>query len=162
MIYTLYIYNRHGSCIYYQDWGRQVQPADWFRKRDTIWILTCSQAIHQNRFADAVNLFHIPPPHSHHVLRENEKAGFHFYKTTAYKLHFFETATNYKFVLTTDPDVPDLRDHLKSIYKNVFVEYITKNPLIDPDQDTPIHCELFNEKLNTEIKTISTLKSKDK
>jgi len=42
---------------------------------------------------------------------------------------FFETPTNIKFVMTTDPDVGDMRETLKNIYKNIYVEFVVKNPL---------------------------------
>lgn len=47
------------------------------------------------------------------------KEGFHEYRTGSYKLNYFETASGLKFVLNTDLAVGDIRDELKSIYKNV-------------------------------------------
>jgi len=83
---------------------------------------------------------------------EQEKSGFHYYKTTAYKLHFFESASNIKFAITTDPEAADLREALRNIYKNVFVEYVVKNPLYKMGDS--IKCELFVENLQKELKSL--------
>jgi hypothetical protein len=93
-------------------------------------------------------------------LRDLEKTGFHFFKTSVYKLHFFETASNNKFIITTDPDVPDLRDSLKSIHKNVFVEYVIKNPMYKLGET--IKCELFIESVQKEIRSLPAFISRPK
>ena len=66
-----------------------------------------------------------------------------------YKLHYFESATGaippecarhmpflivlcpagLKFILTTDPKAPNLLTELETIYSDLYVEYVTKNPL---------------------------------
>jgi hypothetical protein len=88
--------------------------------------------------------------------RDQEKSCVHFYKTNSYKLHYLETPTSLKFVLLSDPDTPDLRDTLRQIYRNVFVEYVIKNPLYKIGD--PIKCELFSQNLQKEIKQIASAK----
>lgn len=45
------------------------------------------------------------------------------YTTSQYKLHYYETPTNIKFVMLTDLKSPSMRIALQQIYINLFVEY---------------------------------------
>lgn len=45
------------------------------------------------------------------------------YHTSQYKLHYFETPTNIKFVMLTDLKSPSMRLALEQIYINLYVEY---------------------------------------
>jgi hypothetical protein len=45
------------------------------------------------------------------------------YRTTQYKLHFYESPTSIKFVMLTDDKAPSMRIALQQIYVNLFVEY---------------------------------------
>ena len=40
-----------------------------------------------------------------------------------YRLHYFDTPTGYRFVLTSDPRLSDLREHLSKIYSDIFVTF---------------------------------------
>lgn len=51
----------------------------------------------------------------------------------------------------------DLRDFLRSIYKNVYVEYVIKNPLVKVGE--PIKCELFAQQLQKEVSALPAFKS---
>ena len=86
------------------------------------------------------------------------KDGFTCYKTSKYRLNYYETPSGYKFVLNTDTAVthPIVRDLLQNIYGKVFVEYIIKNPMYVIGQ--PIECELFETKLDEYVKTSSFFK----
>ncbi|CAG8801119.1 2251_t:CDS:2, partial [Racocetra fulgida] len=55
--------------------------------------------------------------------------GFISYRTSNYKLHYYETQTGLKFVINTDPSTESLRPILRQIYTNFYVEYVVKNPL---------------------------------
>ncbi|KAJ3190407.1 Trafficking protein particle complex subunit 1 [Gaertneriomyces sp. JEL0708] len=63
-----------------------------------------------------------------------ESDGFLTYKTSHYKLHYFETPTSLKFVMTTDPYMDTMREVLRTIYAQIYVEYVVKNPLRAADQ----------------------------
>lgn len=87
-----------------------------------------------------------------------EKGSDHFvsFKTNKYKLHYYETPTNLKLVLLTDPSKPSMRDVLHEIYVNLFVEYVIKNALSPQEFSSaqPIDNELFNTGLDTFIKSL--------
>lgn len=76
------------------------------------------------------------------------KDGFLSYKTSKYRLNYYETPTGVKFVMNTDTTVthPIVRDLLKSIYGQIYVEYAVKNPMYILGQ--PIESELFGVKLD--------------
>ena len=51
------------------------------------------------------------------------------YRTGEYKLHYFETPTQLKFVMLTDTRVGNMRTVLYQIWANLYVEYVVKNPI---------------------------------
>lgn len=51
------------------------------------------------------------------------------YRTSQYKLHYYETPTSIKFVMLTDTKSGSMRIALQQIYVNCYVEYVVKNPL---------------------------------
>ncbi|KAI1144583.1 snare-like protein [Hypoxylon sp. FL0543] len=51
------------------------------------------------------------------------------YRTAHYKLHYYETPTNLRFALLTEPGALSMRNVLHQIYINLWVEYVVKNPL---------------------------------
>ncbi|KAH6910385.1 Sybindin-like protein [Coprinopsis sp. MPI-PUGE-AT-0042] len=57
------------------------------------------------------------------------------YRTSAYRLHLFETPSGYKFVMLTDPksETSAIRPVLKQIYLVGFLEFVVRNPLVKMD-----------------------------
>ncbi|KAI1769156.1 snare-like protein [Hypoxylon sp. FL1150] len=51
------------------------------------------------------------------------------YRTSQYKLHYYETPTSLRFALLTEPGALSMRNVLHQIYINLWVEYVVKNPL---------------------------------
>jgi hypothetical protein len=45
------------------------------------------------------------------------------YRTGQYKLHYYETPTNIKFVMLTDTQTLNMRNVLHQIYVNLYVEF---------------------------------------
>jgi len=70
------------------------------------------------------------------------------------KLHYYESASGLKFVVCTDPRTPNLQNMLHQIYRDIYVEYVVKNPLCRSDNDY-INNELFKTKLHEFIKSQS-------
>ncbi|GKZ18688.1 TRAPP subunit bet5 [Aspergillus brasiliensis] len=78
-----------------------------------------------------------------------EDDNFVTYRTSQYKLHYYETPTNIKFVMLTDLKSPNMRVALQQIYINLYVEYVVKNPLSPAEHPGGIgvNNELFEESL---------------
>jgi hypothetical protein len=45
------------------------------------------------------------------------------FRTAQYKLHYYETPTNIKFVMLTDTQTLNMRNVLHQIYVNLYVEF---------------------------------------
>ena len=56
-------------------------------------------------------------------IKLTEVYSFVSYSTNQYKLHFYETPTNTKFVMITDCKSHSMRVALQQIYINLYVEY---------------------------------------
>lgn len=52
-----------------------------------------------------------------------QEDSFISFRTGQYKLHYYETATNIKFVMLTDIATQNMRNVLHQIYVNLYVEY---------------------------------------
>ncbi|RHZ61064.1 TRAPP subunit BET5 [Aspergillus thermomutatus] len=78
-----------------------------------------------------------------------EDDSFVTYRTSQYKLHYYETPTNIKFVMLTDVKSPSMRVALQQIYINLYVEYVVKNPLspVEHPGGVGVNNELFEESL---------------
>lgn len=181
-INSLYIYDRHCTCVYYQDWHRTRRPKP--AVEGTI-LPAVSQAISPQASVGAQRLLagYTTPrstlastsgilvavndgtDKSPATLAESDtKSGLTFdeeaklvygvvlslrnmikklsggrdeqfvsYRTSSYKLHLYETPSNYKFVMLSDPNVDSLLFVLRHIYSGPFLEYVVKNPLVPLD-----------------------------
>lgn len=71
------------------------------------------------------------------------------YRTSQYKLHYYETPTNTKFVMLTDIKSGSMRLALQQIYVNCYVEYVVKNPLspVEHPGGLGVNNELFEASL---------------
>jgi hypothetical protein len=59
-----------------------------------------------------------------------EEDQFLSYRTGEYKLHYFETPTQLKFVMLTDTRVGSMRTVLHQIWATLYVEFVVKSPLV--------------------------------
>ncbi|KAI9013265.1 Sybindin-like protein, partial [Gaertneriomyces semiglobifer] len=145
-IYNLYIFDRHCQLIFFSSWSKPPLPA-----RPNVPTTTQPEAegsvskpggaqlgatgMELSEEAKLVygvifslrNLVNKLSP-------QPESDGFLTYKTSHYKLHYFETPTSLKFVMTTDPYMDTMREVLRTIYAQIYVEYVVKNPLCAADQ----------------------------
>jgi hypothetical protein len=63
-----------------------------------------------------------------------------------------DTLTGYRFVLTTDVNVPDLRAALWHIYSELFVGFALKNPYYVPG--TPVESIAFKTEVDRFIRSL--------
>jgi Sybindin-like family len=67
-----------------------------------------------------------------HRCRDESFVG---YRTSTYKLHLFETASGYRFIMLSDPNADSLRFVMRSIYTGPFLDYVVRNPLVPMDSN---------------------------
>lgn len=85
-----------------------------------------------------------------------EDDSFLSYRTSQYKLHYYETPTNIKFVMLTDVKAGSMRHALQQIYVNIFVEYVVKNPLSPAEHPggVGVNNELFEASLDLFVERV--------
>eukprot|EP01098_Paradermamoeba_levis_P015091 TRINITY_DN7486_c0_g1_i1.p1 TRINITY_DN7486_c0_g1~~TRINITY_DN7486_c0_g1_i1.p1 ORF type:complete len:155 (-),score=43.21 TRINITY_DN7486_c0_g1_i1:86-550(-) len=136
MIYTLYIFNRSGVCLYYEEWNISKEGR-------TAKVLQEEQKL----------MFGLLYSLKGFIAKTSPKPceTFYYFKTSKYKLHYFETPTGLKFVMATDKEAPPLNNDLKKIYCEFYVEYAIKNPLYKLN-DPLGGCEGFDARVKEFIK----------
>ncbi|KAF4460698.1 multiple myeloma 2 [Fusarium albosuccineum] len=120
VVYSFYIFDRHTECIYSKSWhppststAGQDAPAPAAASSDDAKLL----------FGTVFSL--------RNMVRKlgGDDDAFISYRTAQYKLHFYETPANLRFVILTDTATLSMRNVLHQIYINLWVEYVVKNPL---------------------------------
>mmetsp|Transcript_18844 Transcript_18844/g.38310 ORF Transcript_18844/g.38310 Transcript_18844/m.38310 type:complete len:147 (+) Transcript_18844:103-543(+) len=145
MIYCFYLFDREGTCLYYEDWNRTKKLMGPAEEQRLIFGLL---------FSLKASVAQMRPPGG-----ESKPASdaLHCYSTSSYKLHYFETATSLKFLLLTDPGVPSLRECLRQVYSHIYVEFVVKNPL--QAMGAPITCAYFVQELNKYVRGLPYFRS---
>merc|ERR1712169_16655 len=112
-VYSFYIFDRHTECIYTRSWLPHDPNARRTNASDDAKLI----------FGTVFSL--------RNMVRKlgGEDDSFLSYRTSQYKLHYYETPTNTKFVMLTDTKSGSMRIALQQIYVNCYVEYVVKNPL---------------------------------
>ncbi|KAJ7901891.1 TRAPP complex subunit bet5 [Mycena olivaceomarginata] len=216
-IHSLYIYDRHCICVYYQDWHRTRRPkpaveggilpavsqavspaphlansntgsvySGYGSPRNTLSsntgvVVAVNEMLAQ---APATPLLQAPPspigtaPLTSTGLAFDEEAKLVYgvilslrnmvkklsgrdeqfvnYRTSAYKLHVYETVSGYKFVMLSDPAAESLRFILRQIYVGPFLEYVVRNPLVQMDsREYGIDNEYFRASVDRLVRGLS-------
>ncbi|CAO1420477.1 unnamed protein product [Diamesa serratosioi] len=136
-IYNLYIFDRHGTLLYYAEWNRIKQSGI---TKDEEAKLMYGSLFSIKSFVSKISPI-------------DTREGFLFYKTNKYALHFFETPSGLKFVLNVDVLSTGVKELLQQLYAKIYVEYAVRNPLWI--QGTPITSDLFKIKLDEFIRSAS-------
>ncbi|KAF9241554.1 snare-like protein [Melanogaster broomeanus] len=191
-IYSLYIYDRHCACVYYQDWHRTRRPKP--AVEGGILNAVSRAVAPQAADTSAVNTSAYSSPRNtlsfdHRVCRSldgpksnalpfDEEAKlvygvvlslrnmvkklsgrdeqFTSYRTSAYKLHLYETMSGYKFIMLSDPSTDGLRFILRQIYNGPFVDYVARNPLVSMDsREQGIDNDYFRASVDRLIRGLS-------
>ncbi|KAI9028492.1 Sybindin-like protein [Hyaloraphidium curvatum] len=147
-IYNLYVFDRHCKCVYYTSWNRAPaavppgkgsvpgsQPGIPPRTASMPGSIGGSRQTRPGNMSldeEAKLVYGVIYSLRNMVNKlkgSSELGSFLAYRTNAYKLHYFETATGLKFVMCTDPNLDGLAQALRTIYSQMYVEYVAKNPL---------------------------------
>mmetsp|Transcript_31668 Transcript_31668/g.73444 ORF Transcript_31668/g.73444 Transcript_31668/m.73444 type:complete len:168 (-) Transcript_31668:188-691(-) len=134
MIYNFYIFGRGNKCLCREDWNRTRVCAD---VAEEVRLMS-GLLLTLKSFAKQIGA--------------SKNPGFVAYATPQYKLHSLETTSGYRFVLTTDPGVPNQQECLRHIYAELFVEHVVKNPMYAIGEDVSL-CTSFISKLHGYVQT---------
>ncbi|CUS11486.1 unnamed protein product [Tuber aestivum] len=198
-IYSFYIFDRHCECIYIKQWHQRDRT---FRPTSSATStvdspVTLSSDRHSAAGSKLQNEVHPSGRGGRLSVQDDAKLvfgvvfslrnmvrklsgpddSFISYRTGSYKLHYYETATNLKFVLLTDVKTSNLKVVLHQIYVNLYVEFggfcynysasmvcllfiVTKNPLspIEHPGGEGVAVELFEMGLDSFIVSYCTLR----
>jgi len=213
-INSLYIYDRHCICIYYQDWHRTKRPkpaveggillavsqavsaaaptqsegnsglaSGFSSPRNTLSsstgiVVAMNEGLNQLPttpqsqlpigstvtsstglpFDEEAKLVYGVVISLRNMVRKLSGRDEQFvnYRTSAYKLHLFETVSGYKFVMLSDPKTDSLRFVLRQIYVGPFLEYVVRNPLVKMDsREHGIDNEYFRASVDRLIRGLS-------
>ncbi|KAI1374698.1 Sybindin-like family-domain-containing protein [Hypoxylon crocopeplum] len=149
-VFSFYIFDRHTECIYSKAWLPQPStihgsltspPTSRPQSQQPPGAAPTSAATapsrgrpissRQKRGDDDAKLIFGTVFSLRNMVRKlgGEDDAFIAYRTSQYKLHYYETPTNLRFALLTEPGALAMRNVLHQIYINLWVEYVVKNPL---------------------------------
>ncbi|KAI7211066.1 trafficking protein particle complex 1 [Hortaea werneckii] len=157
-VYSFFIFDRHTECIYSKRWvdkhALSSRPKSSALGHGDVPAST-KKAMKDRDDAKLIfgTLFSL-----RRMVRQlgGEEDAFLSYRTGEYKLHYFETPTQLKFVLLTDTRVGNMRTVLYQIWATLYVEYVVKSPLspIEHPDGIGVANELFEGGLERFIESI--------
>ncbi|KAK2735253.1 TRAPP subunit bet5 [Onygenales sp. PD_40] len=157
VVYSFYIFDRHAECIYKRRWLPRPTSTSSKSSRPTSDTTGLANGVAKplSRPAlsaeDDAKLVFGTVFSLRNMVRKlgGDDDNFLCYRTSQYKLHYYETPTNIKFVMLTDTKSSSMRLALQQIYVNLYVEYVVKNPLSPAEHPggVGVNNELFEESL---------------
>ncbi|KAK3940486.1 sybindin-like family protein [Diplogelasinospora grovesii] len=155
VVYSIYIFDRHTECIYSKSWlppsphhhpstvppsvpsittttGDALPPVNGGTTTGTgPTDRRTSTRTQKQKAGDDAKLIFGTVFSLRNMVRKlgGEDDAFISYRTAQYKLHYYETVSNLRFVMLTDTATMSMRNVLHQIYINLWVEYVVKNPL---------------------------------
>ncbi|KAK6428229.1 Trafficking protein particle complex subunit BET5 [Oleoguttula sp. CCFEE 5521] len=130
-VYSFYIFDRHTECIY----TKRFNSAQPLRPHAAATSLTKSSLPPTARKAlsesDDAKLIFGTIFSLRRMVRQlgGEDDQFLSYRTNEYKLHYYETPTQLKFIMLTDTRVGSMRTVLHQIWATLYVEFVVKSPM---------------------------------
>lgn len=115
VVYSFYLFDRSGSCLLYREWHRKLKSCEASDDQKNMFGML---------FALRNLTAKLSPQQQQSTLPK-------YFITDVYALHYFETPTGLRFVLTTSPDFGnvDISHFLSNVYENAFVHFVLHNPL---------------------------------
>lgn len=164
MIYSLWLFDRHCECIYTRHWnrGQREQAKESAENDDDDAKLLFGVVFSLRNMVQKLD----PSIESTSPYGTGSGGEFVSYRTSAYKLHYYESPTSLKFIMISDIKVDSLRLVLHQIYVSLYVEYVVKNSLasvehgrLNKDEEGEgVGVELFNMALDSFVTSLDAFK----
>jgi trafficking protein particle complex subunit 1 len=140
-VHAFYLFDRTGACLCYREWSRALTVHTPEDDQKTMFGMLFALRTFTLKLSPAGGAPGAGVPR--------------YFATDAYALHYFETPTGLRFVLTTSNDfgAVDVARHLREIYAEVYVEYVVKNPLAR--RGDRVQSPLFLAKLDSYVKSLA-------
>ncbi|XP_029943723.1 trafficking protein particle complex subunit 1 isoform X2 [Salarias fasciatus] len=135
-VHNLYIFDRNGNCLFYNEWNRKKQAGI---SKEEEFKLMYGMLFSIRSFVSKMSPLDM-------------KDGFLSFQTSKYRLHYYETPSGLKFVLNTDLSVSNARETLQHIYSSLYVELVVKNPVCP--SSLSLDSELFCSRLDAFIRAL--------
>ncbi|RAL59116.1 hypothetical protein DID88_006762 [Monilinia fructigena] len=84
--------------------------------------------------------------------RPDPPSGIEVLETTLFRLQCFQTLTGTKFLLFTEPGMPNVESILRKIYE-LYADFVMKNPFYQLEM--PIRCERFERGVERWVKGVN-------
>lgn len=139
-VFSFYLFDRTGTCLFYNDWKRSVQPQDLTDDQKNMFGMLFALRNFSIKLSPDCN--------------KPDKGTPTYFVTDVYALHYFETLSGLRFVLTTSNDFKgvDVANSLQEIYDSIYVELIAKNPLYV--RGSAIKSQLFKARLDAFVRAL--------
>jgi trafficking protein particle complex subunit 1 len=123
-IHNLYIFDRQGVLIFYGEWNRKKQSGmtreeviflKFLIETNFIEYLYCTQEaklMYGMLYSIRSFVSKISP--------SDVKEGFQCYRTSKYKLNYYETPSGIKYIMNTDLNAQNIRELLQAVNSQVF------------------------------------------
>ena len=130
--FSLLVYStRTTDCIYHKEWQQQIEGTSSKSDREHL-LFGLLFSLRRTSLK----------------LSPNEKPSmFSTLTTSGYKLHFYQTATGYMFILLTPTTTKNYRKNLINFFSQIFLPHVVLNPLYD--LDTQIKIPSFDSAIDT-------------
>lgn len=124
VVYSLSIFNQRRMCIFRYEWTPRTCP------------LQTASVAEESELLDGLvlQLREITLPFASGTPGEQHFLG---YRTTKYRLHYYESPTGYRFLLITDPAAPSQVEALHKLYSTAFVDCVLHDPTYAPIDSLP-------------------------
>ena len=126
-LYSLFIFNKSGVCMYHHDYLRG-KPEDEDEQKLLFGMLFSMRRFVQRTSPAA-----------------EDDGSFHHYTCSQYRLYFYRCPTGAIFCALTEPKYDSLQEELLKIY-GIYVETCIRNPLYE--LHGKITCSLFRDQLD--------------
>ena len=136
-LFNFYIFTRSGACLYYREWERPQNTLhdDLDEERKLVFGMLYSLKDFTTKLSPISSSGSASPCHLQVI------------KTKTFCLHHYESTTGLMFVLNSDAETASQHSRLEHIYKNIYIDYIARNPMYQLQKNDAISSVIFDTKL---------------